>query len=76
MAALGIDVQLGRYLGILKSEKIDDSIFYMDRIVLGLHQERWRGLIGWVNVGIRRVVLVREREIARIDNYGKVRAAT
>ena len=58
MAALGIDVQLGRYLGILQRHEIDDRVFYVDRIVLSLHEERGRSLIGGMNFGIRRVVLL------------------
>src|ERR1700722_10290826 len=48
----------------------------MDCIVLSLHQERGRSLIGRMNVGIRCVVLVRERKIAGIDDGRKVGTAT
>ena len=48
----------------------------MNRIVLGLDDERWRRLGGGVDVGIGREVLVCQGQIAGIDNYGKVRTAT
>src|SRR5580700_4184705 len=48
----------------------------MNCIVLCLHQERGRSLIGRMNVGIQRVVLVREGKIAGIDDGRKVGAAT
>ena len=76
MAALGINVQLCRYLGILQGKEINNGVFYMDWIVLSLHQESRRSLSGWMDVGIRRVVLVRERKIAGIDDDRKVGAAT
>src|ERR1700677_2301576 len=76
MATLGINVQLRRDLGILQGKEIDNGILYMNWIVLCLHQERRRSLIGWMNVGIGRVVLVREGKIAGIDDDRKVGAAT
>ena len=72
MAALSIDVQLGGNLGILQREEIDDGVFYMDWIVLSLHQECGRSLIGGMNVGIRRVVLVRKGKKAGIDDDRKI----
>ncbi len=76
MATLGINVQLCRDLGILQGKEINNGVFYMDWIILSLHQESRRSLIGGMNVGIRRVVLVREGKIAGIDDDGKVGAAT
>src|SRR6202000_915629 len=39
VAALGINVQFRGHPGILQSKEINNSVLYMNRIVLRLHQE-------------------------------------
>lgn len=48
----------------------------MDWIVLGLHQECRRGLDRHVNRGVRLEVLLRQRQVAWIDNDSEVGTAT
>src|SRR5208337_2922658 len=76
MSACRVDVQFRRDLGILQRLEVNGRVFHVHRIVLGLHDERWRRFIANVNVGIRREVLFFERQIARIDDHGEVRPAT
>src|ERR1700722_13308968 len=76
MSALRINVQFGWYLGVLEGEEIDDRVFYVDRIVLRLNEEGGRSLSSWVNIRVGSKVLIGEGEIGRVDNDGKVRAAT
>ena len=47
--AFGINVQLGRYLGILEREEIHDGVFYVDWIVLCLNDKRRWSLSGGMN---------------------------
>ncbi len=69
MSAIGVEVQFRRHLRILQSKEIDGGVFHMNRIVLGLHNERRRSLFGDANLRIRREVLFRQRQVAGIDHY-------
>ena len=76
MPALRKDVQLCRNLGVFQRKKINRRIFDMHRIILCLHDKRRRSLLRRVDVRVGRKVLLGNREIARINNHGKIRAAT
>ncbi len=75
VSTLGVDMQFGRNLGVLERQKVNGGVFDMHRIVLGLHNEGWRGLFGNVDLRIGRKVLVCQSEVTGIDDHGKVRAA-
>ena len=75
VSSLGINVQFRRDLGILEREEIDHRVFDMHRVVLRLNDKRRRGLVGRVNVGIGSEVLLRERQIAGVDDHGEVGTA-
>ena len=55
MAALGVDVELGGNVGVFESAEVDDDVFDVDGIVLGLEEKGGRGggggLEGGVEVG-------------------------
>ena len=76
MSTLSVEVHFGRNLGVLEGEKIDGRILDVHPIVFGLHDKRWWSFLGNVDLRIRREVLLREGEIARIDDHREVRAAT
>lgn len=76
MSALRVNMEFGWYLGVLECEEIDDRVFYVDGIILCLHEEGRRSLSSWVNIRVWGKVLFGEREVARVNNDGKVGAAT
>lgn len=55
-----VDVQFGGNLRVLQGLEIHRSVFDVDRIVFGLHDERWRSFVGDVDIGIGRHVLLRD----------------
>ena len=75
MAAVGIDVQLGRNFCVFQREKIDRRVFNVDGIVFGLNDEGWRSRCGGMDFRVGRHVLFGEGEIAGIDDDGEVGAA-
>ncbi len=75
MATLGIEMHLRRNLGILQSLKVHDGILHMHRIVLRLNDKSRRSLAGYMNIRIRRKVLLRKRQVARIDDDSEIGTA-
>ena len=47
-----------------------------DFVIFGLQQESGWRLGGHLDVRIRRIILVRDRQVSRIDNYREIRTAT
>src|SRR5208283_2975560 len=64
VSTLSIDVQFGGDLGALEREEVDDGVFNVHRIVLGLEDERGRGFVRDVDIRVRREVLGGERWVA------------
>ena len=76
MAALGVDVEFGGDFGVFQGEEVDGGVFHVDRIVFGLDDEGGRGLLGGADIGVGGEILFGEGEVAGIDDYGEVWAAT
>src|SRR5580704_16783753 len=76
VAALSIQMHLGRNLGVLQGKKIDSRVLYVHRIILCLNDERGRSLLRRMYVRIGREVLLRYCEITWINDHRKIRAAT
>src|SRR5579864_3596562 len=76
MPSLCVEVHLDWYAGVLQSQKIDSRILHVHRIILCLHDERWWRLLRYMNLRIRREVLFRKGQIARIDDDCEVGPAT
>ncbi len=76
MAAFGVDVELRGNLRFLELQEIDCSVFDVDWVVFGLHDEGGRGVGGGIDVGVGCVVFVGDGEVAGIDDDGEVGAAT
>lgn len=76
MSALCVNVHFGGDLGIFQGHEVNDGVFDVHRIVLGLEDKTGRGLIRHVDVGVGCEVLVRQGEITEIDNHREVGAAT
>jgi len=74
--ALRVDVQLCLYLGILQGEKIHYRVLDVHRIVLGLEDERRPRAGSRLNRGIGSEVLLSQRQVARINDDGKIGLAT
>jgi len=64
--AIGIKMHLRRNFGVLQGEEVNSGVLY---------DERWRSFLGDVNLGIRRKVLFRKRQVARINDYRKIGTA-
>ena len=73
--ALGVDVQFRRNLGIFEGEEVHGGVLNMHRVVFGLDDERGRGFVGWPDIRIRSKILIGQRKVAGIDDYGEVRTA-
>ncbi len=76
MAATGVDVHLGRYLGVLQRQEIGHRVAYIiDRIVLGLDdQGRRRARIGRRRMRQAQIVVVRRPQVPGIERHGEVGA--
>ena len=76
MAALGVDVEFGGDFGVLELLVVDEGVFYVDGVVFSLDDEGGRGVGGGVDFGVGGERLVSEGEVAGVDDYGEVGAAT
>ena len=80
MAALGVDVEFGGDFGVLELLVVDEGVFYVDGVVFSLDDEGGRGVGGGVNFRVvdkaRNLRTDREGEVAGVDDYGEVGAAT
>jgi len=72
VAALGVDVQLGRDLGVLQGQKVNGSVFDVHRVVFGLKNEGGRSLVGGMDFGIGCEALFGDGEVAGIDDDGEI----
>jgi hypothetical protein len=76
MNSLGIKMHLDGDVSALESGVINKRAFNVcHTIVLGLKEKCWWCLLNDVDLGIKREVLVGKRQVTRIDNHGKIRAA-
>src|SRR5947209_1962201 len=75
MAAISVDVKFGWDFGVFQRDEVDRGVFDVDGIVFGLNDEGWRSLFGRMDFGGGRKVLLRDGEIAGIDDDGEVGAA-
>lgn len=75
VSALGIDMHFGGHFGFLQGHEVDDGVFDMDRIILGLEDETGRGFARHRNVGIKCEVLVCKRKVSGIDDHSEVGTA-